>query len=636
MVTLNAPDALASSSIDVIVSNDISLDISPIVGGVFGTSDISATTISVKTNHYTGYTLGVLSKNGNNSLVNTLDNTKTIPSLTNAVSESEYNSSSNLNNTWGYRPSKYHSIDNDDYLPIPTSTTAIDLLDQTSAPNQLNANNYNVALGARLDDTVTTGSYSSTLVFVVTANPIPYSITHNKNTTDEVANMPTNVVNPDGTYDETVALSTNIPTRSDYRFIGWCTMQIVDNADCPGTQYSAGDMYSLNQTSTNDINLYAIWKEGPPPLSPSDCSARSICYAPNAKDIEGSMSVIGVLPASPAGGRHYISPNSIAVLMVANYKRSGYGLAGWSTAYEADPESDTIYGLNETISTDPNNGGVDVSTNGLILYPVWVASAGNMQNWTGCSSMSIGEITALTDTRDNNVYSVAKLADGKCWMTENLRLDHTPTLTANNTFNPKLPLIDSNGTSTSNHLSAPISPYTTAWCTAGNANCINKSMLATDNTTNLTASAAHSLYSYGNIYNWYSATAGRGYDITSGEAGGDICPKGWRMPKGTTNTINGDFSILDIALGGTGTNQNNAEGTTQSVKWRSYPNNFVYSGYIYGASIGGRNYNTRYWTSTPTSSSSALILTIDRVSIRPGNSSATKSSGAEIRCLSNP
>ena len=37
--------------------------------------------------------------------------------------------------------------------------------------------------------------------------------------------------------------------------------------------------------------------------------------------------------------------------------------------------------------------------------------------------MTQGEVKALKDQRDNNVYTVAKLADGNCWMIENLRLD---------------------------------------------------------------------------------------------------------------------------------------------------------------------------------------------------------------------
>ena len=40
-----------------------------------------------------------------------------------------------------------------------------------------------------------------------------------------------------------------------------------------------------------------------------------------------------------------------------------------------------------------------------------------------CSSASIGDTKRLIDYRDDKVYWVAKLADGNCWMTQNLELD---------------------------------------------------------------------------------------------------------------------------------------------------------------------------------------------------------------------
>ena len=39
-----------------------------------------------------------------------------------------------------------------------------------------------------------------------------------------------------------------------------------------------------------------------------------------------------------------------------------------------------------------------------------------------------GSVIALTDKRDNQVYTIAKLADNNCWMTENLRLEHAGTV----------------------------------------------------------------------------------------------------------------------------------------------------------------------------------------------------------------
>ena len=51
-------------------------------------------------------------------------------------------------------------------------------------------------------------------------------------------------------------------------------------------------------------------------------------------------------------------------------------------------------------------------------------SASTMQdfNTSSCAAMSIGDTTTLTDSRDDNEYTIAKLADNNCWMTQNLAL----------------------------------------------------------------------------------------------------------------------------------------------------------------------------------------------------------------------
>ena len=84
----------------------------------------------------------------------------------------------------------------------------------------------------------------------------------------------------------------------------------------------------------------------------------------------------------------------------------------WNTEPDG---SGTQYGAQESIAIVD-----DLSTEGKEIYAQWVASEGNMQTWNSCSTMQIGDVTALTDTRDNQTYAVAKLADGNCWMTDDL------------------------------------------------------------------------------------------------------------------------------------------------------------------------------------------------------------------------
>ena len=274
--------------------------------------------------------------------------------------------------------------------------------------------------------------------------------------------------------------------------------------------------------------------------------------------VDGQAIDIYTLPDLPG---QYVES---ATLWASNFKRDGYGFAGWNTAYDY---SGTYYGPNQTITTT-----ADIQTNGLSLYAVWIKSAGTIQNWNGCSSLAQGATTALTDERDGNTYAIAKLADGKCWTIENLRLadkdssNNDIELSNTNTHNPSLPLNNSwyyenqQGTlSTSNHLSATSDPTSTdpntAWCTKSSSNCYDQSMLATNNTTLFTNntsssySASSNVYSYGNYYNWYSATAGHGkYGSSYGSgytAPGDICPAGWHLPTGNTT---GEYYALNTAL----------------------------------------------------------------------------------------
>ena len=138
-------------------------------------------------------------------------------------------------------------------------------------------------------------------------------------------------------------------------------------------------------TPTANTTLYGVCK----------CPANTICYDKNATSgVEGTM-----------GGLTITSTATSATLLASNYSRSGYGYAGWNTNAAG---TGTNYGPNEDIAFTAGQ----YSATGLTLYTKWVASAGNIQNWNGCDSLASGAVTALTDQRDNQVYAIAKLADG--------------------------------------------------------------------------------------------------------------------------------------------------------------------------------------------------------------------------------
>ena len=95
----------------------------------------------------------------------------------------------------------------------------------------------------------TAASYASTNSYIYSIITSSYNITYNKNAgTDTVSNMPStqNKVKYD-----TISMSSNIPVRSGYEFLGWATSSSAVQA-----QYQPGDDY---RTDSN-LNLYAVWK----------------------------------------------------------------------------------------------------------------------------------------------------------------------------------------------------------------------------------------------------------------------------------------------------------------------------------------------------------------------------------------
>ncbi len=81
-----------------------------------------------------------------------------------------------------------------------------------------------------------------------TQNPIiTYTVTYNQNTTDTVGNMPSSQIKTQGTE---LILSTNVPTREGYNFLGWSTST---NGE---VEYLSGGTLNID----SNLTLYAVWK----------------------------------------------------------------------------------------------------------------------------------------------------------------------------------------------------------------------------------------------------------------------------------------------------------------------------------------------------------------------------------------
>ncbi|MBQ6320946.1 hypothetical protein IJI17_01845 [Candidatus Saccharibacteria bacterium] len=131
----------------------------------------------------------------------------------------------------------------------------------------------------------------------------------------------------------------------------------------------------------------------------------------------------------------------------------------------------------------------------------------------------------LTDTRDQKQYLVRHLADGNCWMAENLDLDldTVETLTSNDSdvtqdWTPDLVTITSSF----------VDATTPRFYDSGLDYVVGNSTTAL---TDASWNVEHASQYVGNYYNWYAATAGSGTsEMSDMAAPNSICPKGWGLP----------------------------------------------------------------------------------------------------------
>ena len=305
-----------------------------------------------------------------------------------------------------------------------------------------------------------------------------------------------------------------------------------------------------------------------------------------------------------------------------------------------------------------------------------------------CSFVSnTGAITAtqLVDTRDNNLYWVAKLEDGKCWMTSNLDLDigglYTEPLNSNNTDISTDPNVYANngiysdysvsdGVYTWNPVSTaktssyyidntsvkpsawPTNNYTVPYSAEGGDTYYYASNTTGNDTryNSLQAckNASHTedeckRYFAGNYYNWSAAIASNdstNIGSTVGEiASNSICPKGWRLPNASqTDNVNNEFGRMLYGEGITAALSNGDDsvgyynGVTSFNKLRSNPYYFVRSGDIRGGTLiypGAAGY---CWSSTVSSSTYAYSLGFGSTGIYPANN-GYRYYGRSVRCV---
>ena len=151
-------------------------------------------------------------------------------------------------------------------------------------------------------------------------------------------------------YGKNITLSSTIPTRTGYTFVGWGTSSSKTTAD-----YAAGSTYSVNQTT--NVTLYAIWK-------------KTITLSYDANNGSGA-------PSSQSTTIYNATTDHEFTISSTRPTRTNYDFLGWSL-------SDTA----TTASYQPS--GLITLSNSDTLYAVWklayVASTISNINAVRCNS----------------------------------------------------------------------------------------------------------------------------------------------------------------------------------------------------------------------------------------------------------
>ena len=252
----------------------------------------------------------------------------------------------------------------------------------------------------------------------------------------------------------------------------------------------------------------------------------------------------------------------------------------------------------------------------------------------------------LRDRRDNQPYCVAKLKDGKLWMTENLNIAGGTALSSADTdFDSNYTLPTTNGwTVDDGKLVLPAS----ATKNSENNNLTDSTEFGTDNYAyvfnsgnkeNCGASSQNTpCYSY---YSWDTATLGSGRNIGTDNADADysICPKGWKLPTSrTTSATNwqteSDFYALahQYGLDSTTSTRESDNGFYTQAGPGTTPD-FLLAGDYLGGSFYAGGSGGSYWSATSASSSTlARSLEFNSSSVY-SDSSLSRRRGYSVRCL---
>lgn len=643
-----------------------SLALTPDTG--FSLSDAASTAaFDVTTDNFTGYSIKITAADNDRTLVNTANSAQVINSISEPTAQSDFVATDQaLINHWGIKPNKYYNngstITNTETI-FPAPNEAGLELDVTSAANVSVANTYSVAVGAMLDSSVPSGTYTRETTIVVIPNPIYYVLNYNKNTGDNVTNLPES--DSSSTTSNKITISSTAPERASYAFSGWClgTTTTTDGVDsCDGTVFQPGDEFGIDQTVENRSTLYAMWR-----VNAFTCAAEYRLQNADGTYPSDYTSVGVIASAVPYGQTcSYTSTQDSTLYTNQSASETVTGPTTLQldiprTTYTLTTTSDNVTNISNTTGSGTYRWGEEVSISAVETtvgeFTKWTQTAGTTSTFADSTSISttftmpVGNATVTAnsitlpeiqnlsratctrtpsrvyDVRDGERYTIQRLDDGRCWMTTNLNLAGGTKIYAETSDAPS-------GTESSPYYTLPASS------TDGFSSNMTDYVYNSGSAICDTDSPCYSYYSY------LAATAGSGASVSSNgsNAVASICPAGWKLPTATTSNasaaINGNWKTGDwyaLALAYGVNSENDSESNTATFYENAGPGtapNFLLSGMYISSEYANGGYSGFWWSATARSDTDAyyLISRRDRVDVALPY---YRKYGFAVRCILN-
>ena len=613
-----------------------------------GATTTASATIGVTTTASAGYKLYLYAKDNSLKSLN--------PNTTQSIASASASSLDKFtNNTWGYNLTE-GTTTGTTYSALPTTNTTPTQTKDTSTTNSAN-DTYTLSLGAKVDSTIPSGTYASTLTVAVVAEPRAITYIQDLTLADcqsqaSDADVTVKDKRDDNEYtvryingacwmtqnlrlaggqtltsaDSNVASSWSFPsTPLAGRNYSYTAPQVTISSDTSyGGYYNfcAASAGTNCQTSSAVNTTYDICPKGwrlptlnemngvrsyasafSPVLSgyyyngmlggtgsfggwwsaTADDSSYQyrLGYNGSSLDTDGVSKSYGFsvrcIRSNPGtltinfdgngstGGStasQQIAAGNTAPLNANGFTRTGYMFTGWNTAADG---SGTSYADGADYTVTPATGDATIT-----LYAQWAPPIQTFTN-TKCQSLASDNDYQVFDQRDGNVYTV-RYINGACWMTSNLRLSGGRTLTPSDSD------VDSNWTFLDNSLDKDGTNY------IGNSYTEAGFVISDD---------PRYAKEYGGYYNYCAASAGSVCEQTERDATQSICPAGWTLPTGGSNSQqSGITSFVDafspVLSGGYGNGTLNSTGS-RGYWWSATAD---YSNYQYRLNYNGSSLNT--------------------------------------------